>query len=107
MPYSYFTFKLNSGIICLMIKKLQLLAVLLIFLFIFSFVKNIKEGGVIHKTLSYSAGQNSSSACNSLSNCVPIFSSATVSPTPTLGIPENKITENVKVEITNVPVEND
>ncbi|MBI2031075.1 MAG: polysaccharide deacetylase family protein [Candidatus Levybacteria bacterium] len=91
-----------------MIKRIQLLVVLLIFLFIFDFAKNIREGGIIHKTLSYSAEQNSSSDCNSLSNCTPIFSSALILPTPTLGIPENKITENVPVdEKINAPVQND
>jgi len=89
------------------IKKIQLLTVLLIFLFIFGFIKNVKEGGVIQQTLSYGPEKNYSSACNSLASCIPIFSSITVTPSPTFGIPENKITENVKVEITNAPVENE
>lgn len=89
-----------------MIKKIQLLVVLLLFLFIFSFVRNARDG-IVPKTLSYGSGENFSSSCNSLSNCVPIYSSALVSFTPTPGIPENKITENVKIEVTNAPVKND
>jgi len=89
------------------IKKLQLLAVLLVFLFIFDFAKNIKEGEVVQKTLSYGSRQNSS-VCNSLSSCAPNFSSALISPVPTLGIPEDKITENVLVdEKINAPIQND
>ena len=71
---------------------------------------NIKEGEIIHKTLSYGIGQNSFSlsTCNSLSSCAPNFSSSIISPTPTLGIPENKITENVQVdEKINAPIQND
>jgi len=107
IPYSYFTFKLNSGIISSMIKRFQLLAILLIFLFVFDFAKNIKTGEIIHKTLSYGP-QNSSVGCNTLSSCVPNFSSIIISPTPTLGIPEDKITENVQVgEKINAPIQND
>lgn len=93
-----------------MIKRIQLLAVLFILLLIFEFLGNIKEGEVINKTLSYGIGQKSFSlsTCNSLSSCAPIFSSSIISPTPTLGIPENKITENVQVdEKINAPIQND
>lgn len=89
-----------------MIKKIQLLAVLLLFLFIFSFVRNAGDG-IVPKTLSYGYGQNIPSSCNSLSNCVPIYSPAIASFTPTPGIAENQVLENVKVDIANAPVKND
>ncbi|OGH38332.1 MAG: hypothetical protein A3B44_01665 [Candidatus Levybacteria bacterium RIFCSPLOWO2_01_FULL_38_21] len=91
-----------------MIKRIQLLAVLIIFLFIFEYFGNVKKGEIIHKTMSYGY-QSSPMVCNSLSFCTPVLSSniITLTSTPTLGIPEEKITENVKVdEKINTPLKN-